>query len=193
MKIVADENIPYVKLAFNSIGKVNALPTRQINAESVRDADILLVRSPTKIDGTLLEGSSLKFVATATIGTDHIDEEYLKSKNIRFASAAGCNANSVAEYVFAAILTLSKKRGFRLQSMTLGVVGIGNIGSKVVRIAEALGMRVLQNDPPLKRKTDDPRFLPLDRLMEADIITLHVPLTNNGLDATYMLQYQKGR
>jgi len=187
MKIVADENIPYVKLAFSSIGKVRALPTRQIDAESVRDADILLVRSPTKVDGKLLEGGSVKFVATATIGTDHIDEQYLKSKNIGFASAAGCNANSVAEYVFAAILTLSTKRGCRLQNMTLGVVGIGNIGSKVVPMAEALGMKVLQNDPPLKRKTDDPRFLPLDMLMEADIITLHVPLTDKGLDATYHL------
>jgi erythronate-4-phosphate dehydrogenase len=187
MKIVADENIPYVKQAFSSIDKLQTLPARQINAESIRDADILLVRSPTRVDGKLLEGSSVKFVATATIGTDHIDEEYLKSKSIGFASAAGSNANSVAEYVFAAILTLSRRMGFRLQNMTLGVVGVGNIGSKVVPIAEALGMKVLQNDPPLKRKTDDPRFLPLDRLMEADIITLHVPLTDKGLDATYHL------
>ncbi len=187
MKIVADENIPYVKQAFNSIDKVRTLPTRQIDAESIRDADILLVRSPTKVDRKLLDRSLVKFVGTATIGTDHIDEEYLKSKNIGFTSAAGSNANSVAEYVCAAILTLSRRMGFRLQNMTLGVVGIGNIGSKVVPMAEALGMKVLQNDPPLKRKTDDPWFLPLDMLMEADIITLHVPLTDKGLDATYHL------
>ncbi len=187
MKIIADENIPFVKQAFSSIGETDVLPTGQINEDNLKDADVLLVRSKTAVDQKLLEGSSVKFVATATIGIDHIDTEYLKRRNIGFANAAGCNANSVAEYVFAAMLHLSRKLKFPLGGKVLGVVGVGNIGSKVVRMAKRLGMKVLQNDPPLKRETGDSRFVPLDDLMDADLITVHVPLTREGRDATLHL------
>lgn len=188
MKIVADENIPYVKEAFGNFGEVTVLPGRQIAAKSVQDADVLLVRSVTKVDENLLANSQVKFVATATIGTNHIDEKYLKSRGIGFASAKGSNANSVAEYVIAALFCLAKKKGFSLKEKALGVVGVGNIGSRVVRMAKGLGMKVLQNDPPLARKTRETRFLPLEELLQrANIITLHVPLTYAGEDATYHL------
>lgn len=187
MKIVSDENIPYVEQAFGSIGETVVLPSSRINTDAIQDADILLVRSVTTVDHNLLDGSSVKIVASATIGIDHIDTEYLQSRDIRFAYAPGSNANSVAEYVMAALLHLATEKGFRLKNMTLGVVGVGNIGSKVVRMAEGLGIKVLQNDPPLARQTGESRFLPLDALMGADVITLHVPLTLEGEGATYHL------
>jgi len=187
MRIVADENIPYVNEAFGQFGDVITLPGRTIDAASVRDADILLVRSITKVNASLLEGSAVRFVGTATIGTDHVDEEYLRSKGIAFASAPGSNANSVAEYVVAALLTLASTRNFSLKGKTIGVVGVGNCGSRVAKKALALEMRVLLNDPPLQRQTGDEKFRPLDELLSADILTLHVPLTYEGIDATHHL------
>ena len=170
---------------FSTLGEVTLLDTVQIQSATVRNADVLVIRSETKVNPALLEGSPVRFVGTATIGTDHIDLEYLAARGIGFASAPGCNANSVAEYITAALLTLSHRLSFELAGKSLGIVGVGNIGSKVVRVGQALGMTVLQNDPPLARETGDPRFLPLEALMDADIITLHVPLSRTGPDATY--------
>jgi len=187
MNIVADPNIPFVREAFGELGKVALVPGRQMNATTVRDADLLLVRSVTPVNAQLLDGSRVRFVGTATIGFDHVDTQYLQQRGIRFATAAGSNANSVAEYIVAALLELAHRKGFRLREKTLGVVGVGNVGSKVVRYAEALGMRVLQNDPPRQRVEGGP-FVSLDRVVaEADIITLHVPLTRSGPDATFHL------
>lgn len=185
LRIVADKNTPFVISAFERLGNVTALPTTEITSEKVRDADVLLVRSETKVDRVLLEGSRVRFVGTFTIGTDHVDLDYLKERGIAFAHAPGSNANSVAEYVAAALLSVAQRKNLSLKGKTIGVVGVGNVGSKVVKVDEALGMRVLQNDPPLARMTGDPRFLPLDDLMDADFITLHVPLTKRGEDATY--------
>lgn len=187
MKIVADENIPYVEEAFGSLGEVTTLPGRRIDALSLRGAEILLVRSITRVDAPLLEGSRVRFVGTATIGTDHIHEEYLRSRGIAFTSAPGSNANSVAEYVAAALLTIGRRRHFRLKGKTVGVVGVGNCGSHIVKKARALGMRVLLNDPPLRRRTGDEKFRPINELFCADILTLHVPLTYEGIDATHHL------
>jgi erythronate-4-phosphate dehydrogenase len=187
MRIVVDKNNPRVADAFQQFGDVRALSTREINRESVRDADILIVRSETKVTKELLQGSSVRFVGTATIGTDHIDIDYLRANGIGFASAPGSNANSVAEYIVAALLTLAQRKRFDVEGKTIGVVGVGNVGIKVVRNAKALGMRVLQNDPPLSRTTGNSSFLPLEDLMDADIITLHVPLTKTGEDRTYHL------
>ena len=188
MKIVADPSIPFVREAFAAFGEVTLEPGRAISTEKIRDADILLVRSVTPVHEGLLGGTRLRFVATATIGTDHVDEVYLRARGIRFASAAGSNANSVAEYVVAALLELAHRGRFRLRDKTLGVIGIGNVGSHVVRYAEALGLRVLQNDPPRQRAEHSPHFVPLDRVLsDADIITLHVPLTREGQDATFHL------
>ena len=185
MKIIADENIPYVKEAFGTLGEVTLLAGRRMDVASVGDADVLLVRSVTKVNEALLRGSKVGFVATATIGTDHIDGTYLQSRGISFTSAFGSNANSVVEYLMAALLNLAKRREFRLRDKAIGIIGVGNIGSRVVQKARALGMKVLQNDPPLKRRTRDPKFLPIDDLFEADILTLHTPLTLEGPDATY--------
>ncbi|MFQ6115755.1 MAG: 4-phosphoerythronate dehydrogenase PdxB [bacterium] len=192
MNIVADTNIPFVQAAFGHLGELKLLTTHEINSDTIQEADILLVRSETKVDKALLEGSQVRFVGTATIGTDHVDLDYLNKKGIGFANAPGSNANSVAEYILAALLALGEQRGFALKGKTLGVVGVGNIGSRVVRLAEVMGMQVLQNDPPLARATGDSRFLPLDDLMEADILTLHVPLTKMGRDATFHL-FDKSR
>lgn len=186
-KFVVDKNIPLVGQAFGTLGSVTLLETGEFTPERMRDADALIVRSETKIDRKLLEGSRVQFVGTATIGTDHVDVDYLMSRGIAFASAPGCNSNSVKEYVVAALLYLAAEKRFSLAGKTLGVVGVGNVGSKVVQAAGALGLTVLQNDPPLARQTGDPCFVPLSTLMNADIISLHVPLTKSGSDPTFHL------
>jgi len=187
MKIVADENIPYVQEAFGTLGDVTTLPGRKIDPASVKEAEILLVRSITSVDASLLEATGVRFVGTATIGTDHVDEEYLRSRRVAFASAPGSNANSVAEYVVAALLTLAGRWNVQLAGKTIGVIGVGNCGSRVVKKAESLGMKVLLNDPPLQRQTGDEKYCPIEELFDADILTLHVPLTYEGVDATYHL------
>lgn len=187
MKFLIDSKIPFAEKAFRSLGEVVIAETPSITRELARDADVIVVRSETKVGRQLLEGSTVKFVGTATIGTDHVDLGYLASRGIAFASAPGSNSNSVKEYVSAALLELAARNSLTLAGKTLGVVGVGNIGSKVVKLAEALCMRVLQNDPPLERLTHEKRFVSLDDLLVADIVTLHVPLTRTGLDRTYHL------
>ena len=186
MKILVDENIPFGREAFGRLGDVVTLHGRKMDAAAVRDADLLIIRSITKVGRELLEGSRVRFVGTCTIATDHVDEAYLRERGIAFPSAPGCNANSVAEYVVCSLLVLAKRGGYRLEGRTLGVVGVGNVGSKVVAKCEALGMKVLQNDPPRARLFPcDKQFLPLEALMESDFISLHVPLTKTGADKTW--------
>jgi erythronate-4-phosphate dehydrogenase len=186
-KIIADENIPCAREAFSHLGEVCLLPGRAITRENLLDADLLLVRSITPVNAKLLQNTAVRFVATATIGTDHVDTAYLEQQNIAFASAAGSNANSAAEYVVAALVHHAIKHGLSVASLTLGIVGVGHIGSRVEKMAAGLGMRVLLNDPPLARQTRDPKYLPLEALMEADVITLHTPLAHEGEDATFHL------
>jgi len=185
LRVVADENIPFAREAFSTIGHVDLVPGRSLTAEMVRDCDVLCCRSVTRVGPDLLEGSRVRFVGTATIGVDHVDLDYLRRRGIAFASAPGSNANSVAEYVVAALLVLARRHDLRLEGRSIGVVGVGNVGSRVVRKAEALGMRTLLNDPPLARQTGEPRFLPLEAIFEADFVTLHVPLTREGPDPTW--------
>ncbi len=187
MKIVADGNIPFVKECFSSIGEVKILGGAEINAEAVSDADVLLVRSVTKVDEALIGKSKIKFVATATIGYDHVDLDYLKSRGIGFASAPGSNSNSVAEYIVAAILEVADKYEIELEGRSIGIIGVGNVGSKVEKKCRAMGMRVLLNDPPLYRKTGDAKYRPLDELYKCDFITIHTPLTLEGADKTFHL------
>lgn len=187
MRIAVDSNTPYAAEAFRGLGEVRLVNTGAFRAELLRDVDVLVVRSETRVDRALLAETPVKFVGTVTIGTDHIDQAFLRSRGIPLASAPGSNSNSVKEYVLAALLELAHRFGFDLRGKTLGVVGVGNIGSKVVRVGELLGMQVLQNDPPRRRVTGEARFLPLDELMEADILTLHVPLTHGGEDPTVHL------
>ncbi|MBN1294554.1 MAG: 4-phosphoerythronate dehydrogenase [Candidatus Latescibacteria bacterium] len=183
MKIIADENIPYAYDAFSNIGEVTLVSGR--NIPSLKNVDALVVRSITKVNSQLLDGSSVKFVGTSTIGFDHIDREYLESNNIGFASAPGSNSNSVSEYVVAALLVYAERYGITLEGSSIGVIGVGNVGSKVVKKCEALGMTVLKNDPPLKDQTQDPSFLSLEDVLKADFVTLHVPLTKTGKYSTY--------
>lgn len=187
MRIVVDENIPYGREAFETLGEVTLRPGRGITNGDLKDAELLLVRSITKVNAALLDGTRVRFVATATIGEDHIDKEYLQEKGIAFSSAPGCNANSVADYIVASLLHLAEVRGFTLTERKIGVVGHGNVGSKVAGRVCALGMECVVNDPPLARETGDPKFRPLDEIFDCSIITFHVPLTKAGPDATHHL------
>lgn len=187
MKIVVDSAIPFIDKTFGSFGELVKLESKAIDNLAVHDADAVIVRSETKVDKKLLTGSKVQFVGTATIGTDHVDTDFLKNNHIAFASAPGSNSNAVVQYVFAALFTLAKRKRFLLKEKTLGVVGVGNIGSKIVRVGEALGMNVLQNDPPLERETHNPEFAPLDGLKDSDFITIHVPFTRTGQDPTFHL------
>ena len=191
MKILADENIPFAKECFASIGDVQALSGRQITPDVVAEADILLVRSITQVNEKLLSSSKVKFVATATIGFEHVDIDYLKNRSVGFASAPGSNANSVAEYIVAAMLSVGKKHKLTLEGKSIGVVGVGNVGSKVAKKCAALGMKVKLNDPPLSRQIGDPKYRPLDELFDCDFITLHTPLTYEGQDKTFHLADDK--
>lgn len=187
MKIVADENMPLVELAFGDLGSVVLRSGRSIRNQDLADADALLVRSVTEVNEELLARTPVKFVGTATIGTEHVDQQYLRQSCIEFVSAPGSNANSVAEYVVAALLALAQRSGSRLEGKTIGVVGVGQVGSQVARKAAALDMEVLLNDPPLARLTDGAGYLPLKDLMAVDFLSLHVPLTKSGEDATWHL------
>ena len=189
MKIVCDNNMPYAAEAFGTLGEVVLRDGRAIAAADVRDADMLITRSTTKVTRDLLAGSHLRFYGSAVIGTDHIDIPYIEEAGIPWSAAPGCNAESVSNYLTAALLYLGGKHGFQLEGKTLGVIGVGNVGRKVAAKAKALGMRVVACDPPRKRDASDTaaqEFVALDELLAAsDIITCHVPLTRAGVDRTY--------
>jgi len=187
MNLLIDENITFAREAFSRFGNAKLVDGRSLTNKDVGDADILIIRSITRVDEKLLRNTSVRFVGTATIGTDHIDLDYLQSKNIAFADAKGCNADSVAEYVFTALLKIASGKKLSLNGKTIGVVGIGNIGSRVVMLAELLGMKVLKNDPPLERSCVGQNYALLDEVLMADIITLHVPLSFEGADKTFHL------
>jgi erythronate-4-phosphate dehydrogenase len=187
MKLVVDENIVQGKEAFEKFGDVSYLGGRNISNESLIDIDALIVRSITKVNEELLNNTKVKFVGTATIGTDHIDLEYLEKKNINFSSAAGCNSYSVAEYVFSAITKIATENNLNLSDKSIGVIGYGNIGTKVVKIANALGMKTVINDPPKERVSKEKIFSPLEDALACDIVTFHVPLNIDGVDKTVHL------
>jgi erythronate-4-phosphate dehydrogenase len=187
IKIIADENIEFLEEAFSALGELTKLPGREISNKALREADALLIRSVTQINESLLSETKIKFVGTATIGSDHVDKDYLSSKKIFFTDAAGCNSDAVTEYFFTALFQIAAEENIDLRNKTLGIVGVGNIGGRIERMAKAIGLGVLKNDPPLKRNTDSQEYLELDELMEADIITLHVPLIKEGVDKTLHL------
>jgi erythronate-4-phosphate dehydrogenase len=187
MNIVADGNLPLAAEAFSPLGELSLIDTADFRPETIRGADALVVRSETRVGADLLDGSRVRFVGTASIGTDHLDLDYLSARSIAFANAPGCNSNSVMEYVTAALLESARRLGFTLRGLTIGIVGVGAVGGKVARAAKTLGLKVLLNDPPLARASGAPVYIPLDDLMDADILTLHVPLTKNGPDPTFHL------
>ncbi len=187
MKIVADANIPYVSECFSSVGEVTVVGGREMAPWVVADADVLLVRSITPVGVDLLAGSRVQFVATATIGFDHIDIDFLRQNKIGFTSAPGSNANSAAEYVLAGLLEVGQRRKLDLEDKAIGIIGVGNVGSRVAQKCAAMGMRIYLNDPPLQRQTGDPKYLPIEELYDCDFITVHTPLTYKGPDKTYHL------
>ena len=160
---------------------------RAITASDVRGAEMLIVRSVTRVNEALLAGSRVRFVGTATIGTDHVDADWLARQGIEFVSAPGSNAESVAQYIASALTYAAARRGVALSQCSIGIVGVGHCGSRVARVAGALGMNVFLNDPPLARQTGDPCYRPLDELFDCDFLTLHVPLTREGSDPTWHL------
>ena len=195
MKIVVDDKIPYIceKLAFLA-DDVVYLKGSEISNEDVKNADALIVRTRTRCDKHLLEGSKVQFIATATIGFDHIDTEFMRQAGIYWTNCPGCNAASVAQYLECSLLLLKQEKGLDFQEITIGIIGCGHVGSKVKAVAERLGMRVLVCDPPLAQKeTNTPypslnTFVSMDVIeREADIITFHVPLSCEGQYATWHL------
>jgi erythronate-4-phosphate dehydrogenase len=183
--IVSDRNIPFVEEAFAELGDVRTLRAAEIDATAVRDADLLLCRSTIKVGSALLDGSRVRFVATATIGTDHLDLPYLASRGITWASAPGSNADSVALWWACAIANVSRRFDLDPTSMVVGVVGVGHVGRRIAALAEALGTRPALCDPPRARAESGGGFVTLDELLpECHVVSLHVPLNEDGPDAT---------
>ena len=187
MKLVVDENIVLAEEAFGSFGNLLLINGRKITNEVLRDAEILIVRSITGVNKELLTNTKVKFVGTATIGTDHIDTDYLLKENIEFSDARGCNANSVAEYVITALTRIAVENKLSIKNKTIGIIGVGNVGSRVVEFAKAMGLTVLKNDPPKERVNIGRGYSKLDEVLQADIVTLHVPLNLTGIDKTFHL------
>ncbi len=185
MKIIADNKIPFLKGVLDSCADVEYLSPSAITKDAVKDADALIIRTRTKCGESLLDGSKVKFIATATIGFDHIDTEYCKSRGIEWVNAPGCNSSSVRQYLLAALLSIAGKYNLKLSDMTIGIVGVGNVGSKIESAARLLGMKVLLNDPPRARAEGELKFASMDEIFSsADIVTLHVPLNKTGEDKT---------
>lgn len=185
IRVIADIDIPYLQGVLEPFAQVTYLKGGAINAEAAKGADALFVRTRTHCDKELLDGSKVQFVTSATIGTDHIDLDYLVSRNISFANAPGCNAGGVMQYVHTALFAVAAKKGIDLRGKTLGVIGVGNTGGKVADLGEYLGFRVLRNDPPkMAVAADKSIYCTLEYLLEnSDIITMHVPLdsTTRGM------------
>lgn len=188
MKVIVDNKIPYIKEAINRIAdEVLFLPGADFTKEAVKDADALIVRTRTRCNRELLEGTQVKFIATATIGYDHIDTEYCREAGITWTNCPGCNAGSVEQYVRSVLDLLQRKKGLDLKNATIGIVGVGHVGSRVARTAKLLGMKVLLNDPPRADKGES-GFVDLATIArECDVITFHTPLIQEGIYRTYHL------
>ena len=189
MKIIIDNKIPYIKEAVQSIAdEAIYAPGKDFTPELVRDADALIIRTRTHCNRELLEGSRVKFIATATIGFDHIDTEYCKQAGIEWTNAPGCNSASVAQYVQASLLVWKAMKNKKLEGLTIGIIGVGNVGSKVAKVAKGFGMQVLLNDLPREEKEGNRFFTSLNEIAEeCDIITFHVPLYKEGKYRTFHL------
>lgn len=187
MRIVADENIPLLNEFFAVFGEIHRLPGRHIDAAAVANADLLLVRSVTQVNRALLEGSTVKFVGTCTIGTDHLDLDYFQEAGITWASAPGCNARGVVDYVLGSLLALAEQQGVDLAKRTYGIVGAGQVGSRLLKVLRGLGWRVLVCDPP-RQSAQGGDYVSLQQVLdECDVISLHTPLERLGEHPTYHL------
>ncbi len=187
-KIVVDEAIPFLKGILEPYSEVVYLPGEEIARPVLKNADALLVRTRTFCNKALLAGTAVRFIGTATIGTDHLDSDYLEHAGIKWVAAPGCNAGSVCQYILAALFEISSRSGKPLNALTLGIAGAGHIGSRVAEVARALGMNVLLCDPPRARNEGAPGFHSFETLVRnSDILTFHVPLTRSGEDSTFHL------
>jgi erythronate-4-phosphate dehydrogenase len=181
MKIYYEDSMPYAAEFFSELGDCEVFSHKTINADMLVDADVLLVRSTTKVNEQLLvKNKQVQFVATATAGTDHVDKHYLASQNIPFISAGGCNAVAVAEYVLSAMLVMSKRLNWQLADKTVGIVGAGHVGSALSRVLSVLGINHMLCDPPLADAGDHREFVAMNDIMQCDVITLHVPWVKDG-------------
>ena len=188
IRIIADNKIPFLKGVLEPWASVEYLPGSQIDRNAAMQADAFLVRTRTKCNADLLSGTPVKFIGTATIGFDHIDTRWCEENNIRWTNAPGCNSSSVMQYIASALMQISFESELSLSRLTLGIVGVGNVGSKVMKLAQNLGMKVLLNDPPRQRKENNEIFVDLDQVLaKSDIVTLHVPLNKGGIDNTFHL------
>lgn len=188
MKIIADRNIPYLKGVAEHFGDVTYLDGADFTKEAIKDADTLIVRTVAHFGETNLAGSNVKLICSATIGYDHIDTAYCDANGIAWRNAPGCNSGSVQQYIVSSLIVLAQQKGFDLQDKTIGIVGVGNVGKKVAKACEILGMKVLLNDPPRQRLEGESNFVSLDTIKkEADIITFHTPLIKEGEDKTFHL------
>lgn len=188
LKIVADSKIPFLEGVLEPFAEMIYLSPEKIDADAVRDADALIIRTRTKCDAALLEGSNVKMIATATIGYDHIDRAYCERKGIVWKSAPGCNASSVGQYVLSALSLLMSQRNETLRGKTLGIVGVGNVGKAVERVCRIAGMNILRNDPPRAEAEGDADFVDLETIArECDVITFHTPLIREGAHPTQHL------
>jgi erythronate-4-phosphate dehydrogenase len=187
LKIVADENIPLLKELLDHCRDVHFLPGRQIKQHSLKDADVLLVRSITRVNEELLAGTSVKFVGTATAGTDHLDTTWLEQQGIHWVDTPGCNAEAVAEYVLACIAYLRTQGLLQHKPLRAGVIGIGHVGKKVVKKLKILEFEVLQNDPPRADAELEFDSTPLAEFTDLDFISVHTSLTKTGKHSTYQL------
>ncbi|CAI8976807.1 4-phosphoerythronate dehydrogenase PdxB [Pseudomonas serbica] len=191
MLIVADENIPLLDAFFEHFGEIRRVPGRSIDRATVEQADVLLVRSVTRVDRELLEGSKVRFVGTCTIGTDHLDLDYFQQAGITWSSAPGCNARGVVDYVLGSLLTLAEIEGADLTQRTYGVVGAGEVGGRLVKVLQGLGWKVLVCDPP-RQAAEGGDYVSLEQIIEqCDVISLHTPLTRRGAQPTWHLFDEK--
>ena len=193
MKILADQNIPQVAAAFGDLGEVELMPGREIRRADLQDCHCLITRTVTRVDSALLQDTPVEFVGTATIGTDHIDLDYLADSDIGFSNAAGCNAESASEYVISGLFALSRRKGFDPLQMRAGIIGFGNVGSRLRQKLDLLGIECLVCDPPLQNSGQFSQlFVDLDTILrECNLISLHVPLTHGGMYPTYHLMNAK--
>ncbi|MBQ8169954.1 MAG: 4-phosphoerythronate dehydrogenase [Bacteroidales bacterium] len=196
MKIVADIDVPFLEGVFEPYAEVVYKKGIEISREDVVDADALIVRTRTRCDAALLEGTKVSMVATATIGTDHIDLDYCRNKGIEVANAAGCNAGGVMQYVFSALYGVTARKGIKIDGCNFGVIGAGHVGQKVADMAEYLGFNVLRCDPPRARAEGPEGFCSLEYLVEnSQVITMHVPLddmTRGMANADFFTMMQPG-
>lgn len=185
-RFTIDDNIPYAAEAFSTLGEVRLRAGRSLSRDDLQDTDILVVRSVTKVNARLLADTPVRFVASATIGFDHVDLNYLREQGIGFARAPGCNAVSAAEYVLAALCRWSLLRGKPLQGRSIGIIGHGNVGSRVRKLCERMGMCCVINDPPLQEQGME-ALHSLEAALACDVVSLHVPLTRGGRHPTFHL------